>query len=309
MRGSRVDGVTWQGDRMRILVITLATIENEFEECVASIARQTYRNFHHLVLRDLPSMEANRALYGTFLQRADEFDLLIRVDADMVIENDHLFEWVVEQMCARPSLQMVSIDVHDFFVDGLISGLHTYRNTVQFPLDDPIQPDHVRVPRGRVWIERSRLGYGIRHCKNPSTLQSLHHGIHRGVKMREWIRRGGVRRIHWYAWMIQRIWTNFAVRGDRRLALALLGAQLGLRGVFAVEHLDHHTELPKRVLQATEQLDDAALEGILRKLKREAWGVLPAWLRTWALKLGGVRPLGRDDVASILVPDPGPQAS
>ena len=52
---------------MRLLVITLATIENEFEECVESIARQTYRDYHHIIFRDLASMEANRALYGTFM--------------------------------------------------------------------------------------------------------------------------------------------------------------------------------------------------------------------------------------------------
>jgi hypothetical protein len=284
---------------MQILVITLVTIENEFEECVASIARQTYRDYRHVVLRDLESTAANRALYQTFVQRAAEFDLLIRVDADMVIENDHLFAWIVERMCGRPSVDMLSIDIHDFFTDGLISGLHSYRNTVQFPLDDPFQPDHVVVRDGRTLIERSQLGYGIRHCKNPSPLQALHHGIHRGVKMREWIRRGNAQRIYWYASMIEQIRKNFVKRRDRRLVLALLGAELGLRGAFSVDHLSHQSELPKRVLQATEHRDDADLERIVRRLQREAWGFLPAPLRMCALRFAGVRPLGRADLEAL----------
>lgn len=285
---------------MQILVITLVTIENEFEECVASIARQTYRDYRHIILRDLESAEANRALYGTFMQRAGEFDLLIRVDADMVIENDHLFAWVVERMSARPSLEMLSIDIHDFFTDGLISGLHAYRNTVTFPLDDPIQPDHALVPKERTLIERSNFGYGVRHGKNPSPLQALHYGIHRGVKMHEWIRRGNARRIYWYAWMIRQTARNFGKRRDRRLALALLGAELGLRGVFAVDHLSHHTEFPKRVLQATERLDDATLAEVIRRLQREAWGTLPPLFRMCALRWAGVRPLRSGDLEAML---------
>ena len=40
---------------MRIFVGTLKTIENEFEECVASIERQTHQNFEHFVFEDLPN--------------------------------------------------------------------------------------------------------------------------------------------------------------------------------------------------------------------------------------------------------------
>lgn len=285
---------------MHMLVITLVTIENEFQECVESIARQTYRDYHHVIFRNLGSMEANRALYGTFMKRAGEFELLIRVDADMVIENRNLFAWVVDEMTMRPSLQKLSIDIHDYFTNRLISGLHTYRNTVKFAVDDPIQPDHATVPEQHTRVERSAVGFGVRHCKNPSPLQALHYGIHRGVKLREWMRRGDTPHTYWYTWVIRQTWRNYVRRRDRLVGLGLLGAELGIRGVFAVDHLSHHTELPKRVLRATECLGNAAIGEIILQLQREAWGFLPARLRTYALTWAGVRPFSSTDLEALL---------
>lgn len=287
---------------MRILVITLVTIEREFEECIESIKRQSYRDYHHIVFRDLPSPDADRTLYGTFMERAGEFDLFIRVDADMVIESENLFAWVVERMMARPSVEMLTIAIHDYFTDRLISGLHAYRNTVRFAVDDPIQPDRPLVPRSHRLVERSDLGYQIRHCKNPSDLQALHYGIHRGVKLLEWMRRRDARRIYWYSWMIRQTWRNFLRRRDRRLALAVLGAELGLRGAFTVEHLSHGSELPKGVLMAVDGLDETALEKVIRRLQHGAWGALPALFRTCALRYTGVRRFGRGDLEAILGP-------
>ena len=200
---------------MRVLVGTFVTIENEFEECVESIARQTYRNYHHVIVRNLESLDAHRILYGTFTERAAEFDLLIRVDADMVVENHQLFAWIVEQMTLRPAIEMLTIDIHDYFTDRLISGLHTYRSTVKFPADDPIQPDHVVVAKDRLQVERSAVGFGVRHCADPSPLQALHYGIHRGVKLREWMRRGDAPHTYWYAALIRQTWRNYVPRTAR----------------------------------------------------------------------------------------------
>jgi len=285
---------------MRVLVGTLVTIEKEFEACVESIARQTYRNYHHVVFRDLESLAAQRMLYGTFMERAAEFDLLMRVDADMVIENPQFFAWIVEQMTRRPSIEMLSIDIHDYFTDRLITGLHTYRSTVTFSVDDPIQPDRVVVAKQHQQIERSAIGFGVRHCTDPSPLQALHYGIHRGVKLREWMRRGDTSHASWYASVIRQTWRNYVRRRERRVGLAVLGAELGIRGVFAIDHLNHHTELPKRVLRATEHLDDAAIAQMVGRLQRETWGFLPARLRTYALRWNGVRAFSRTDVDALL---------
>ena len=80
----------------------------------------------------------------------------------------------------------------------------------------------------------------------------------------------------------------------------MLGAELGIRGVFAIDHLNHHTELPKRVLRATEPLDDAAIAQIAGRLHRAAWGFLPPRLRTYALKWQGRTAFSSADLDALL---------
>jgi hypothetical protein len=41
---------------MKLLVGTLYTIENEFEQCCAAIDRQTYDHFDLVVIRNLPNI-------------------------------------------------------------------------------------------------------------------------------------------------------------------------------------------------------------------------------------------------------------
>ena len=272
-----------QSSHLRVLVITLRTFENEFEECVASINRQTYPNFSHLVLEDLPSTEANRVLYQTFIDRADEFELLMRVDADMVLENENLLASIVDTMAKREFIDLFTMNIHDFFTNCLIPGLHVYRNTVQFPVDDPFEPERPIVSKANTIVDRSKRGFEVRHCKNPSSLQALHYGIHRGVKLREWMRRKNIRRSRWYAWTIWRTWRNFLTRRDKRLAFAVIGGELGLTGLFKVDHFSHQTELPKRVLKMLERLDGVALENVIRSIRQKTWGGLPAPLRICAL--------------------------
>src|SRR5690242_14514637 len=117
---------------MRILVGTLYTIENEFAACCAAIQRQTHTDFEHLVLEKLPNKVAHDTLYRTFMQRSDEFDLLIKIDADMVIRSPNLFAAIVAKFRADPLLDEYVIQLHDFFTDRPMWGMSVYRNTVRW---------------------------------------------------------------------------------------------------------------------------------------------------------------------------------
>ena len=117
---------------MRILVGTLYTIENEFEECVSSIRRQTYPNFKHIVIKNLPLKEAHDTLYQTFVDRSDEFDLLIKVDADMVVPDEEFFTKIVSKFRQNEWLELLQVHCYDYFSDRLIAGLNTYRNSMRW---------------------------------------------------------------------------------------------------------------------------------------------------------------------------------
>ena len=115
---------------MRILVGTLKTIENEYQECLSALAEQTHRDFEHFVIENQPEQKAHNLLYSRFMENAADFQLFLKLDADMVIADRNLFNQIIAKFKTRQDMDLLTILVHDFFSDRLISGLHTFRNTV-----------------------------------------------------------------------------------------------------------------------------------------------------------------------------------
>ena len=82
-----------------------------------------------------------------------------------------------------------------------------------------------------VWMVRNwrRLPF---HCKNPSAFQSFHFGLHKGLKLCESLENRkfkGMKKIHWEN--IEIIHRRFNQEKDKRIGLALLGAELALNGI------------------------------------------------------------------------------
>lgn len=218
---------------MKLLVGTLYTIENEFDACCASIRSQSYRHFDHIVLRDLSKQEAHEALYGTFMERADEYDLLVKVDADMVIEDRELFRKIVERFTSDTRLDLLLIAVHDFFTDDLLIGLNVFRNTVRWSLgEEALFTDMTYVPSTIRKMEKdySDLAPAALHCADPSPFQAYHYGFHRGVKAAVGGRNWGV---------IADFHEHYRRNRDLRVAYAILGADAAFTGRFSVEHISY----------------------------------------------------------------------
>jgi len=266
---------------MRLLVGTMVTIENEFEACLASIQRQTYQNFEQLVIRDLPNREAHEALYGTFFERRDEFDLLVKVDADMVVSSPTFFAEVVDRFGRNPELQILSVAVHDYFTDRLVSGLNTYRNTIPWQrTGDLVFTDQFPSLIGAVTADRDDLAPAAAHSPDPGPFQAFHFGLHRGVKSRV----SAVRRMHadHYARFqdLHLTWEHFLRCRDPRLGLAAVGGELALAGRFDETHLSYGNEEVEAAFDKYRDLDAAALQREVERLARDHWGVLPApWRR------------------------------
>lgn len=218
---------------MKLLVGTLYTIEEEFDECMSSIARQTYREFEQLIIQDRPKQEAHEALYGTFMARADEFDLLVKVDADMVLQGRELFRNIVERFEADRELDLLLIGVHDFPCDRLVTGLNIFRNTVRWNLgNEALYTDMTYDPRTirKKVKDRTELAPAATHMSNPSPFQAFHWGFHKGIK----VARGGsnVRYLDSLAHHYRR-------NRDRRLAYAVLGVEASFLDCFTVEHVSY----------------------------------------------------------------------
>jgi len=274
---------------MRILVGTLYTVENEFEECVASIRRQTYQDFEHLVIRGLPKAKAHSRLYGAFVERAGDFELLIKVDADMVLTSNNLFADIVSAFERDRDLALLGIYVWDFFSDQLIEGLNTYRNTLRFLQPDSLFTDKA-IDRTGVKLRRDRadLAPAAIHCKNPSPLQAFHYGIHKALKAMQFGRPASIRqtrslRGHWS--ILEGTWQHFLKCADTRLALAVLGGELGLQRRFTVEHLDYSNPYVSQVLEDYSGLSVEELREEILDLREANWGFLPSKVRANVLWL------------------------
>lgn len=227
---------------MRILVGTLYSIENEFEECVEAINRQNYDEFEHIVIQGLPKREAHDRLYGTFMKHAHEFDLFMKVDADMVIENRDLFAQIVARFRDNPRMDLLTIEVHDCFTDSQIDGMSTFRNTVRWKKrDTDIFTDKHAVPLERSVYDSHDLAPAAVHCKNPSPFQAFHYGLHRAMKVREYLQASDPSRtnVQFHLTNRNRLWQHFLRVSDKRLGFAALATELTLRGDFGAQHIPY----------------------------------------------------------------------
>lgn len=259
---------------MKILVGTLYSGENEYEECLKAIRAQTDVVFEHIVIENKPELEAHCLLFSSFLERSSEFELLVKVDADTVLNSPNLFNNIVARFEADPGLEVLSIALHDFFTDELINGLQTYRNSVRWNLEkDTVFPDIPLLDSCRYFYDVSEMAPAGEHCPNPSPLQAFHYGVHRGLK--------SIQRIHSTThWAhLQKVWRQFLVRKDKRLGLAVLGAELVYAGVFNRADQNYTNPKLEKMLRVFEKLDARKLEKQIEKLRFSHWGFLPSELR------------------------------
>jgi len=266
---------------MRIFVGTLFTIENEFDECVESIKGQSYRNFQHFIFENLPNKEAHDALYSSFMNMSCEFDLLIKVDADMVIEDKNLFSKIVDKFENNAWLNELEIAVYDFFSDQLIWGLHVYRNKVKWDKNEErLFVDSSPVPSHQhLWDDKDLAPAAI-HCKNPSLFQSFHYGVHRGLKILQPNRITKIRshrKFHWNN--LERTWQNFLNKGDIRLGQAVLGSELVLKRLLGLDNLDYSNQYASEIFKLYQNYDANKLRSKIQRMRITNWGFLPSKLR------------------------------
>jgi len=270
---------------MKILVGTLYSGENEFEECVNAIKQQTHPDFDHIIIQGLPQHQAHRELYETFLAQKDTYDLLIKVDADTVIKSSNLFEDIELKITENPWLEVMNIGVDDFFTARMIpAGIQVYRNTVTWNFDkETAFPDIPDNPADKYYYDKSELAPAAVHCKNPSKYQAFHYGVHRGIKSLQKIHSTS----HWN--LLKSVWHNFLKTRDVRIGLAVLGAELVYAGKFNKLDADYTNPKMKYLLEKYDAMNSAQIEREIISLRRRHWGFLPDDLRRrWLRYLRGL---------------------
>ncbi len=272
-------------NRPQILICTLSSGENEFAECKDSLKRQTYKNWKHRIFSHLPNKEAHDRLYREFMAQRHQYDLFLKLDADMVFISQDALAKVVNLFLDEPELDHAEIALHDWFSDSLIMGLHAFSNRARWVPDsetlfvdrDPVIPGIKR----QYWQNPAPI---VSHCPNPADFQSFHFGVHRAFKSIQSNRKD----LDWYQsryqWrLLRNVWYNFLARSDRRLGFACLGADRVFKGEIKSAHYDYtNSELRKTF----EKYADISSQDIQRRLSKR-------WNRSFFLQRVGAKKLAK----------------
>ena len=266
---------------MRILVGTLYCGESQFDECVRGIQDQTWRDFEHFVVRDLPNRAAHEALYRRFMEGAGEFDIFLKVDADMVIENGMLFTGIVEKFRGNADLELLEIAVRDFFSDEMMWGMNAYRNTMtwstcgdDFFVDYPTREPAVRLK------DDSDLAPAAVHCENPAPFHAFHFGAHRALKVVQPDRlviNEKASREHWRT--LESARKKFAGTSDTRVGLAVLGAELAWLGDIDSSHIDYTDSRLKSLFERYKGLNADRIRKAVCRVSRRRFGFMSSEAR------------------------------
>ena len=212
---------------VRVLVGTLYTGENEFEQSKRSLQRQTHGNWEQVVFKHLPNKEAHDRLYRTFMDHADDFDLFVKLDADMVFRSKTSLRTLVELFEAHPELDDALLAVRDWASDSLIMGLHAYSDrAVWTPSGEELFVDHSPAVPGKRLSTKGPPAPLVDHSPDPSPFQAFRFGVHRALKVVQRDRSTLAlfrSRMQWT--LLNDVRRRFAETEHRRLGLIVAGAE------------------------------------------------------------------------------------
>lgn len=235
---------------MRVLVGVMYCIENEFNSCIQSIKEQSHIPIDYFVIKNLPNKDAHDLLYRTFMERARECDLFLKIDADMVFASSEVVKNIVKRFHDNVLIEHMQFAVHDYFTDRLVYGLNVFRSNVTWERSS--EKYFVDIPTKKL----KKLNFKERiddlvpaafHCPNPSDFQSFHFGLHKMAKIfqngdRTW--NPGLAISH--ANNIRAIYLNFSKINSDKHYFSLLGALWAFSNNINHTHVDFNSIETKR---------------------------------------------------------------
>ena len=223
----------------RILIGTLYCGENEYTQCLDMLHRQTYTHWEQVVFRDLGNKEAHDNLYRYFVSHRRDFDLFLKLDADMVFRVTDSLERLVELFKSVANVDHLQTPVLDWYSGLLLPALHVYSNRVTWGENsDELFVDPFPTIPGKRMSWSDEPAPFVYHSPNPSPKQAFLFGVHRAVKALQPERRMFNRAQGMFQWkVLKAVWERFAETLDYRLGLCLYGAELVFQG--KLTHLDY----------------------------------------------------------------------
>ena len=208
----------------RVLVLTLNSGENELSSSLDMLKMQSYKKWEQIVFSNMSNREAHDTLYSCIMTHTNNYDIFIKLDADMVLKDRYSLEKIVEFFECNPEVDQANFSVFDTMSGLDIMGVLVFTNKAYWPKsEETLFVDHTPIIPGKrllVWDTPAPVAL---HCPNPHWFQSFHYGVHRALKAtqrgrkKRWIQSA----LQWH--LLMRVWKHYQRSKDRNRAFFLLG--------------------------------------------------------------------------------------
>lgn len=255
------------GRTPRVLVGLMHVDEPTVVRARAAVHQQHDVDITMFELANLPQRAAHQQLYERFTSGGPEYDLIVKVDGDMIISHTGLFAAITTLMVEHPSLDHLALGVDDWFSGERIYGMMFWRSGVRW-LEKPreLATDLVRTD---VREELKILDAGrqlVTHGEDPTPSPAVRYGAHRALKARASLKGHRIVRTTDFV-----RWTVLNPHPARLLAVAamefcLLDPEAGLRFTSGAIDEGRIARLQRRAVEP--DLPDAVL-ALLNDLDRQ----------------------------------------
>lgn len=269
---------------MRILIGILYCIENELDRCIESIRMQDHKDFDYFVVSKMKNKAAHDFLYGKFMASAQDYDVFIKIDADMVLLRPTFFSEVIDALKQYPDKDHFHIGLWDFFTDRMIGALQVFRSNVRWKRNDEKIFVDVVVQSSRktsFYNSTGPLSPAAIHCPDPGAFQAFHFGLHKAVKVLQTDADAKIAKVFEHAenaWQLFRRWR--ADGQDLRLLLAWHGFAWAVDRRAGSAQVDFDHPESQQACERLEVLGYDELEklAVQHRLGRAARLPLPLWI-------------------------------
>jgi len=216
----------------KILVGMMYSGENEYPLAIDSLKKQSFKQWELFTIENKPNKEAHDLLYKTFMASSNNYTLFMKLDADMVCQHKDMLLKIVELFNENKKLDLLGIDVLDWYSNILIPSQLTYSNRCQWGgnADQLMVDQHPINVQDYLSISEPPIAGIIKHSPNPSPIQAYQFGIHRGLKacLVDRAEKKIPRALgHWT--ILSHIWQNYRRKPDIRLLYTITGVEFVLR--------------------------------------------------------------------------------
>lgn len=269
----------------KILILTLNSGENEYEDSLVILRKQSYKNWEHVVFSNLPNKIAHEKLYSYIMDHSNDYDLFVKLDADMMLWDENSLENIVRYFEKNPNVDQANFSVWDVISNQKIIGLIVFtRNARWEKTNEMLFVDHTpKIPGKRllIWGNPSPVAY---HCHNPHPSQAFHFGAHRAMKaiQKDREKKNTIQSvIQWnFLW---RAWRFYKRDRNAPRAYFILGAYHVWNGDLGYTSNNYSDSTLKEVFEKCQNLSEEEIYTIIKdKFSRKLWQQNLMFILFWA---------------------------